>query len=103
MRVDRQTCQKCGSIEVRNILSRKSDRPTIVYVQCAKCFELVAYYELSHYYHHGKGIESYLKAQGVGAADSGRRWLDDFQQIQEVATTGYAEALEQLDQQQKDV
>ncbi|MHC4996463.1 MAG: hypothetical protein ACYTGQ_15560 [Planctomycetota bacterium] len=103
MRVDRQTCQNCGSIDVRNILSRKLDQPTIVYVRCAKCFELVAYYELSQYYHHGKGIESFLKAQGVKSNDSAHRWLTDFNQIQKDATTGFKKALEQLDGQQKDV
>ena len=103
MQVNRQTCQKCGSIDVRNLLARETDRPTIVYVRCAGCLELVACYELSDYYHHHKGIESYLRAHGVSAADSGRMWLADFKQVQQDALSGYEAALEQLDEAGKEI
>ena len=103
MQVNRQTCQKCGSIDVRNILARQSDKPTIVYVRCAKCQELVASYELNSYYHHGKGIESYLKAQGVRDAASGRQWLSEFKRIQQDAVSGFERALAELAEQQKEV
>ena len=103
MQVHRQTCQACGSIDVRNILARETNKPTIVYVRCRKCSELVAYYELSGYYHHGKGIESYLQAQGVSAADSGRAWLAEFNRIQEEALSGYEAALQKLTEENKEV
>ncbi len=103
MQVNRQTCQRCKSINVRNILRREPNRPTVVYVRCANCLELVAYYELSNYYHHGKGIESYLRAHGMHANDSGRRWLADFKRIQDNAVAGYEEVLEQLTEQNKNV
>ena len=103
MQVNRQTCQKCGSIDVRNILAREGDRPTIVYVRCGKCLELVAYYELQNYYHHGKGIESYLQAQGVASGDSGRQWLAEFQRVQQTALSGYETALKALAEAQKEV
>ena len=103
MEVHRQRCQKCGSIDVRNILFRNTNQPTVVYVRCGQCKELVASYQLSGYYHHGKGIESYLKGQGVAAADSGRQWLAEFNRVQEDALTGFEEALQELRNQQKDV
>ena len=103
MQVNRQTCQACGSIEVRNILARESDQPTAVYVRCAGCGELVAYYELSNYYHHGKGIESYLQAHGVGAGDSGRYWLAEFRQMKDNAVAGFAAVLKQLEEENKPV
>ena len=103
MQVHRQTCQQCGSIDVRNILVREADRPTEVYVRCGQCGELVAGYQLSNYYHHGKGIESYLREHGVGAADSGRQWLAEFKRVQQHATAGYEAALKQLADDQKEV
>ena len=101
MQVNRQTCQQCGSIEVRNILVREANSPTSVFVRCAKCQELVAYYELSNYYHHGKEIESYLRAQGIAAGDSARQWMSDFQRIQKKSVEGFEKALEQLAQDNK--
>ena len=103
MHVNRQTCQLCGSIDVRNILVREANHPTFVYVRCAKCKELVACYELSNYYHHGKGIESYLRAHGVAAGDSARQWMEEFQRVQEKAVAGYENALEKLAEDHKDV
>lgn len=102
MEVKRQTCQACQSIDVRNILVRNGG-DQVVYVRCAKCKELVARYELKDYYHHGKGIESYLRAHGQHGSDSGRAWLDVFQKSQEKAVTGYQQALAALESQQKDI
>lgn len=103
MQVSRQTCQKCGSIDVRNLVVREAQHPTMVYVRCSHCKELVACYELSNYYHHGKGIEAYLRAHGVAAADSGRQWLAEFTRVQEDALTGYQAALKQLTDNHKSV
>lgn len=103
MQVNRQTCQKCGSIDVRNILVREADQPTTVYVRCSGCGELVACYQLSGYYHHGKGVESYLRGQGVSASDSARQWLAEFKRIQQDAVSGYEAALEKLNDANKEV
>jgi hypothetical protein len=103
MQVNRQTCQACGSREARNILVREAGKPITVYVRCGQCGQLIASYELKNYYHHGKGIESYLNAHGVGAEDSGRRWLAEFKQAQERALSGYQAALEKLAEDGKDI
>lgn len=103
MEVHRQTCQACGSIDVRNILVRKAERPATVFVRCGQCRELVACYELSDYYHHGKGIESYLKGRGASGSDSGRQWLAEFRRVQERSSKGYAEALEELEKDHREV
>ncbi len=68
----------------------------MIYVRCANCGELVARYELSGYYHHGKGLESYLKSRGVDASESGRQWLAQFNEVSEQAAVGYRDALEEL-------
>ena len=103
MQVNRQTCQECGSREARNIIVREAGRPMTVYVRCGNCGQLVAAYELKNYYHHGKGIESYLRGHGAGAEDSGRRWLDEFKQVQERAQSGYQAALEKLAKDGKEI
>lgn len=102
MDVKRQTCQSCFSIDVRNIIVREGDRQ-MIFVRCAKCKELVARYELKDYYHHGKGIESYLRSHRVTQGESGREWLEAFNRSQNEAVTGYAAALNALDEQQKEV
>ena len=96
MEVHRQTCQACSSHFVINLLVRKEGQPTAVYVRCRDCGDLVARYELREYYHHGKGLESYLRAKGGAQAGSGREWLSEFQRVQTEALVGYQEALEEL-------
>jgi len=103
MQANRQTCQQCGSIDVRNIIARDPGSPTVIYVRCGKCGELVASYELKNYYHHGKGIESYLRGHGVTAGDSGRNWLTEFKQVKQKALDGFAAALEKLAEENKQV
>jgi RNase P subunit RPR2 len=102
MDVKRQTCQACQSIDVRNIIVRDG-REQVIYVRCAKCKQLVARYQLNDYYHHGKGIESYLRARGATGGDSGRAWLDAFKKSQEKAVSGYEEALTALESAHKAV
>ncbi|MEO1618140.1 MAG: hypothetical protein AAFV88_19960 [Planctomycetota bacterium] len=103
MEVKRQTCQACQSIDVRNILVRDG-RDQIVYVRCAKCSALVARYVLKDYYHHGKGIESYLRAhRATSGGDSGREWLEAFNKSQETAVVGYQEALDSLNAENKTI
>jgi hypothetical protein len=103
MQVHRQTCQQCGSIDVRNIIAREAGRATTIYVRCTECRELVASYQLADYYHHGKGIESYLRNHGVGAGDSGRQWLAEFDQIKHKAIEEFEEVLRVLAEQNKEV
>lgn len=102
MDVKRQTCQACHSIDVRNIIVRNGETQ-VIFVRCAKCKELVARYELKDYYHHGKGIESYLRAHGETGSDSGRAWLDAFNKSQQRALVEYDEALKALESAHKQV
>lgn len=97
MEIHRQQCQHCGSRDVRNILVRETEAPTTAYVRCLGCKQLVARYRLSGYYHHGKGIESYLRSMaGADAGESGRDDLAEFQRIQAEAERGYEEAIRNL-------
>ena len=69
----------------------------MVFVRCAGCKELVARYRLQDYYHHGKGVDSFLRTRGVDASDSGRKFLEEFQKVQQEAEDGLANALEELE------
>lgn len=64
MELNRQTCQKCGSVNMKNILIRQSGDNDMTYVFCADCDELVARYVIAYggYYHHLKGFESYINS-----------------------------------------
>ncbi len=103
MEIHRQQCQQCASRDVRNILVREADAPMAIYVRCLRCGELVALYRLSEYYHHGKGIESFLRSLGSGAGESGRDYLDQCHRTQTEAVRGYEEVLRKLEEQGKDV
>jgi RNase P subunit RPR2 len=103
MEVHRQTCQKCGSIDVRNILAREPDIPMTIYVRCAKCGELVARYKLREYYHHGKGIDSFLRSQAAQLAESGRHVLGEFRRTQKESVQGYEMVLKELEKEGKEV
>ena len=96
MEVHRQQCQACKGRELRNILVRTSSEPHTVYVRCANCGELVARYRLREYYHHHKGVESYLRSAEHLHGESGRHFLDEFERIRRESLEGYAEALEEL-------
>lgn len=103
MEVHRQRCQQCQSLDVRNILVREIAAPMAVYVRCAQCGQLVARYKLSEYYHHGKGVESFIRSMGAAAAESGRDVLDQFQRSQSASLEGYQHALEYLNEHGKSV
>ena len=96
MEIHRQQCQQCGLRDVRNFLVRESDAPMAVYVQCLGCGALVARYKLREYYHHGKGIESFLRSLGSNAGESGRDYLAEFHRIQDEAVRGYEDVLRRL-------
>lgn len=97
MEIHRQTCQACGSRELKNILVREREHPQQVYVQCASCGAFVARYVLSDYYHHGKGIESYLRTHGLNVHESGREWKWQFEEAQKESTDGFDRAMEQVE------
>ncbi len=101
MEVHRQQCQDCGGHEVRNILARDANLPTVIYVRCANCGNLVARYELSEYYHHGKGIESFLRGRMATEEESGRHILELFEAAKNKAVEGYQKVLEELEHRGK--
>ena len=96
MEVLRQTCQACGSEKLENLILREPEKPQVIMVRCAACGELVARYELSDYYHHGKDMDSYLRAQGNLALDSGRTWLAKFERVKQEAVESFEKVKEVL-------
>lgn len=96
MEVHRQRCQNCGSLDAHNLLVREPGEPATVYVRCTACESLVARYVLADYYHHGKGIESYLRSHAGQFADSGRRVHEELAEAQASALEGYERALAEL-------
>jgi len=96
MEVHRQQCQDCGGYAVNNILVRETHLPTVIYVRCASCGDLVARYELSEYYHHGRGIESFLSSRMATVEESGRHMLELFEQTKQKAIEGYRRVLDEL-------
>ncbi|MEM6456577.1 MAG: hypothetical protein AAF772_15905 [Acidobacteriota bacterium] len=89
MEVHRQQCQACGSRRLNNILAREARLRTVVYVRCADCSALVARYELADYYHHGRGVESFLRSHDPGLAESGRQMMTLFKQAEKRAVEGF--------------
>lgn len=101
MQIEQQTCQECGSQDMRNILLPTHEGPMTVYVRCLRCESLVARYRLSDYYHQGKAMESFLLSLGSRAAESGRNYVAEVKRIQLEAEQGFAEALLELNQDEK--
>lgn len=101
MEVHIQRCQKCQSTAVTNLLVRESGEPQTVYVKCVSCGELVARYRLREYFHHGKGIESWLRSQGSAAPESGRDFLGEFERVKTAASEGFVAANATLEEQQR--
>jgi len=102
MEIHRQQCQGCKSYDMLNILVREQGYSTKVYARCKACGDLVASYKLSDYYHHGKGIESYLRSHGGAAGESGRNVMSSFKAVEDDAMAGFKLALEQLHVEGKD-
>ena len=90
-------------MDIRNILVRESGSPTTVYARCGGCGELVARYRLSEYYHHGKGLDSFIRSLGPMCTESGRDVLAQFNHVREEATDGYRAAMDILNEQGKAV
>ena len=102
MQVHRQRCQRCDSIGLHNLLVRKPGKSQIVLVVCASCRELVARYELSSYYHHGKGIDSWLRSFDP-ITESARDLGEAFESARETAVSEFDEALAVLEAEGKGV
>ena len=63
MEIHRQQCQACKSFNLHILLVRKANEGIEqAYVVCKDCGEPVAKYELSAYFHKGRGIESFLNS-----------------------------------------
>ncbi len=103
MEVHRQQCQSCMTADVTCILAREANSPTAVYVRCNQCGRLVARYGLDDYYHHGKGIDSFLRSKRTAVEESGRRMIREFEQAKEQAMTGYKRVLDELNRQGKEI
>jgi len=81
---------------------REEGHPVVVYVRCGNCGDLVARYVLRDYYHHGKGVESYLRSHGSSSSESGRAELDTFHKVKQDALEGYLRAVDWLKERGKD-
>ena len=103
METHRQQCQACRSTQMRNIMVRQPGHSMVIYARCVDCGGLVARYALEDYYHHGKGIESYLRSHGGSACESGRGIMRDFGETEEAALEGFEAALENLRQKGKEI
>jgi hypothetical protein len=87
-----------------NLIIRRSEaRPPAIFVRCSECHSFVARYALSEYYHHGKGVDSWLHAYGAKAAESGRHLLQDFTSVKEEAVAEYEQVMAELERLGKDL
>ncbi|MEM8883139.1 MAG: hypothetical protein AAGD14_03630 [Planctomycetota bacterium] len=103
MEIRRQRCQKCQSLDLHNIIERKPGQRTLVFVKCARCDDLVARYELSGYYHHGRGLESWIRAGGRIPEESGRDTNKWFRDYEEKVMAQYKEVVDYLRAKGKEI
>lgn len=103
MEVHRQRCQACGGLDHRNLIVRQPGAHQTVYVRCVTCEALVARYELATYYHHGRGLASWMRGVARATLESGRALQQRFEQVVASAEAGYAEALDWLARHDKPV
>jgi len=104
MEVHRQTCQLCGSHELRNILAREPGEPDKVFVQCHQCHELVARYVISPggYFHAHKGFESFLRGlHRSGESMSGREMDQGLKGIEDKVEQHFEQVKAQLIKEDK--
>lgn len=95
MEVHRQQCQACGGHEHQVLLVREAGQSQVVFLRCLQCKALVARYELSAYYHHGRGYESWL-ASFRGVAESGRDLLARFGDVKTQAVQQFEKVMARL-------
>ncbi|MFQ3230884.1 hypothetical protein [Reinekea sp.] len=94
MDVNIQKCQNCGSREMRNILARTSSQHVVV--QCRKCDEFVARYQIASggYFHNGKDYESFLRTMMLDSGfTSGRDLRAVFEEVSESAAATFDRAI----------
>lgn len=93
-----QECQQCQSPDLENILVREPGRVMSVFVRCQHCRQLVAHYRLNRYYHHGKGIDSFLRGAGLSEEESGREILERFNEAKQTALDGFTRVTEEMNE-----
>lgn len=104
MEIHRQKCQNCKSRSLRNIVVRFPGHNEKIYVQCRNCKELVARYVVGYmgYFHHGKGIESFVRSvENSGDITSAKNLSTMFKQMDEEVVAEFNEALKELERQGK--
>ena len=79
-----------------NIIVRAPGKRQVIFVQCKGCGDLVVRYELAEYYHHKKGIESYLRNVAI-ATESTLDLQDSFVRLKEHSPEELKEALRILE------
>lgn len=100
MEAHRQTCQSCGGRDMRNIIVRAEGQRQVVLVRCIACQQLVARYELSSYYHHGKSYEAHLRNVAV-ATESALELREVYGHAQQTAPRELEDAIAFLEAQGK--
>ena len=90
---------------MRNLVVRNPGTHEKIYAQCENCKQLVARYILAEmgYYHHGKGVESFLKSvENSGDMYSGRDLLETFKNISEDENKNFEKIATTLHEMGKD-
>lgn len=85
---------------MNNLVVRAEGERQLVLVRCAECHELVARYELSNYYHHGKSFESWLRHVALDI-ESVIDLRDTYHSIQSRAQDELARAMADLESKGK--
>lgn len=85
-----------------NLVVREPGTPPLVLVRCEDCKELVARYELRGYYHHGKGMQDWLRTMPI-ATESTVDLQDRFARVREEAPRELERALHALEAKGKEV
>lgn len=86
----RETCPKCGCTQMVNNHFLQHQRHDRVFVECAHCNHLVAKYILRNYIDPGFHYEQFLKLAKIHQDfSSGRKTLENYQDLQEKAKTQF--------------
>ncbi len=104
MEIHRQTCQLCGSKQMRDLIVREPGEPDKVFVQCDQCKEMVARYVIAPngYFHAHKNFESYLRGiHRGGDVMSGRSIQAEYEKTQEICENRFRELKEKLKEMEK--
>ncbi len=85
-----------------NLVVREPGNPPVVLARCDQCKELVARYELRGYYHHGKGIQDWLRTMPI-ATESTLDLQDRFARVRQEAPRELERAVSLLEERGKEV